>query len=633
MKVLKVILMSALGFGGGWFAMSGFNTPWETVNTSQDPVEASILGQRSPGMKHGLPPWYEDQANKAILEYKRLRAQATNGTPGSVDGLAEALHVRHMRKRATRLQECLRQWSAVDPEDALAHCRNLVKQSHRHEAIHAWARQMAMSDPDKAVELLKSEIPPGHAEAEAALRGMTEALARQEPDVALALMKTYQRFPRESLAAVAQVDPERDLEFVLEDVSQNYFSGAAQNVMEQWGAQDSDRVLAFYDSLSEADRERLRLPMIKGIAKSDTEKGAELTLQMAPENRSLLVEIVADWRDMKKASDWVASLDSDTTREQIYDRILPYVAKQNPENALPLLLEFDSLRNESDYVFRKWAEDDFDAAYQALNELEDPRLQAKAVEGMLGEISKKHPEAVRSHLDFLIEIGGGELRLNMSSILYELNENERVELVAAYPELLDESVRSMLENYGWSDPERAIALADRLPDSPGKVQGIQKAVSSWAQRDPDAAAEWVAQMPRGEGRDYATMNLVDAWSRYDTAAVTNWIASLSDPQQQRVAVEDFVRATVVRDGAAAWKVAAVLDDPEEQRAAQSLVLTDWAERDPEAAAAPLSELPSIPSELQAAHDKAITTREAWEGFFQVPGGRADQDEESTRPES
>ena len=45
MKVLKVILMSVLGFGGGWFAMSGFNTPWGTVNTPPEPVEASILGE------------------------------------------------------------------------------------------------------------------------------------------------------------------------------------------------------------------------------------------------------------------------------------------------------------------------------------------------------------------------------------------------------------------------------------------------------------------------------------------------------------------------------------------------------------------------------------------------------------
>lgn len=174
----------------------------------------------------------------------------------------------------------------------------------------------------------------------------------------------------------------------------------------------------------------------------------------------------------------------------------------------------------------------------------------------------------------------------------------------------------MLQHYGRSDHERAIEIADTLPDSPGKTKGMQKAVSRWAQQESQAAAEWVAQLPEGEGRDYAAKNLVDAWRRFDPQATTEWITSLTDSSLQRVAVEDFVRAHAAHDGAAAWKLAEVIEPPEDQHAVQALILTDWAERHPEAAATALSELPSIPPDLQLAYDKAIETRRAWEAFFE-----------------
>ena len=126
---------------------------------------ASLLNNRTLGSKQRLPSWHEEQTSEAIPEYKRLRAQAKNGRPSSTEGLAEALanalQIRHSSDRATSLQECLRQWITVDPESALKHCQDLVERSHRHEAIHAWARQLGMDDPDKVLALLEDDIPPG----------------------------------------------------------------------------------------------------------------------------------------------------------------------------------------------------------------------------------------------------------------------------------------------------------------------------------------------------------------------------------------------------------------------------------------------------------------------------------------
>lgn len=60
-------------------------------------------------------------------------------------------------------------------------------------------------------------------------------------------------------------------------------------------------------------------------------------------------------------------------------------------------------------------------------------------------------------------------------------------------------------------------------------------------------------------------------------------------------------------------MAKALENSEQRLAMQALALTAWTDRDPEGAAAALKELPSVPTELQAAYDKAVETSRALAG--------------------
>lgn len=606
-----------LGLAVGWFVSPSV---WDNQSGSRRTGASppSLLGSRvrSDG-KADVPLRTVGHDYRALQEIA-LR-QTGVGTPDDFgDALEEALRVGHVRNRDTLLNDLFHQWVALAPEEAFEACTKLVESHHRSEAVKVWARQWAHLDTDALLNFLGDHVEPEEpALIGAVIEGLTGAIGVQRPREAMDLMRDYNHFPREGMAAIANADAPAAAAFLRDHVSESHFDFAANAVFGVWAKADPEASVRFFEQMSDSDAERFLKPILDALARAAPEHALPILNHesVTIHHRS---EFASDW--VRNAPDaalaWAATLDVEQGRDQVIEAIAPLSRLADAAKIFELLQERDQPSSETPAVFRAWVRQDSQAAYEAAMALENPNARVKALEGVLPYLAEHEPQNFQEGLRTLLEDGDNPgISINLTDLLSRLNDHQIASLAEAFPETLNRSIEDVLELRGWSTPDEAVRLADQLPESPGKAKGIQRGVVTWAASDPQAAAAWVETLQPGAGRDGAYQNLINTWSRYDAEAAQTWITGLEAGPGRHVAVEEFIRTNAMKDGAAAWEMAAISEEPQHRLAMQRLALEGWTQADPQAARQALDHLESIPSELETAYEQALETHTAWQRAF------------------
>jgi hypothetical protein len=190
----------------------------------------------------------------------------------------------------------------------------------------------------------------------------------------------------------------------------------------------------------------------------------------------------------------------------------------------------------------------------------------------------------------------------------------------------------ILEAVAAADPERALALAAKIPGDDDRrsaicaiaetiaatdprrglslVQthgGFSKAhhahqiLAAWASTEP--AAAWAAALawPQAGSRDQACLSVISTWASQDRDAALAAILQLPQGNRKRMAMEIFYQTWSTESPKDAYDAVMALPSGPERSRALASALSGWAQHDPRAAAAALEQLPFNQQRVQLTH--------------------------------
>ena len=181
-----------------------------------------------------------------------------------------------------------------------------------------------------------------------------------------------------------------------------------------------------------------------------------------------------------------------------------------------------------------------------------------------------------------------------------LNAQETLWLLLQLDELTSEEGRaqlrwSLLSRLAELDPRPAATFAQSLADEALRDHGLKLVMESWTQSDPEAAATWLQGFER-PSRNGLLDEVIAGWStaRYDEAL--SWARDRADGSVKERALIHLSYRWLETDPRQAMEYAWKL-----QSATHQLVTTlasEWARRDPQAAAGWAAQLPEGPPRAQ-----------------------------------
>src|SRR5256886_10406178 len=78
-----------------------------------------------------------------------------------------------------------------------------------------------------------------------------------------------------------------------------------------------------------------------------------------------------------------------------------------------------------------------------------------------------------------------------------------------------------------ADVQKALALADSIPNRDLRANFVSILMSRWAESDPVAAMTHAQGMANVSQRNQAVLNVLSVWTRHDAAAATAWFQQLA----------------------------------------------------------------------------------------------------------
>ena len=110
-----------------------------------------------------------------------------------------------------------------------------------------------------------------------------------------------------------------------------------------------------------------------------------------------------------------------------------------------------------------------------------------------------------------------------------------------------------------TDPEKALAYVESLPESNSRDQALLDLFISWGTHDPEAALNHLGGDLSPDERASAIRHIAAGWARKSPAEVIAWLGTLQGPERSPLLIQD-VALTLPEEDARAW-LATLPDDP------------------------------------------------------------------------
>ena len=141
-----------------------------------------------------------------------------------------------------------------------------------------------------------------------------------------------------------------------------------------------------------------------------------------------------------------------------------------------------------------------------------------------------------------------------------------------------ETVISLARQIFSQDPQRAKDWANQLPNVEVRRNATSFVAMQMANSDPKSAVQWVLSLP-DELRDSAIPAVVSSWTRRDPDAAAGWINGLSGHARDQ-AVSAYGAALSNRDPNVALTWAATISDETMRIRSVERIVTGWLRRNP-----------------------------------------------------
>ena len=335
---------------------------------------------------------------------------------------------------------------------------------------------------------------------------------------------------------------------------------------------------------------------------------AALTVENPSDRRSALKIVGQEWaeRDPQAVLDWLDTVQlSSYERESIRKSALAGISRRDPKAALEILAGVDQgTRNRIlPDTIRYLADKDPQAAIDWIRQAPDGYAKNKAMEEALGELAQKAPLETIEIADNYPEMRENAL-VNAFGTLARNDLPDAMERLKAYEgdPVYSNLLRNLASSYAREKPEEALAWALDLP-SEHRSQVLGSVVSNMSRVDPELAIKNLDKLATDENRSYhdsAVQNIASNWARRDPFAAAAWLQSLPDSNGKTNGISQVVHQLAEVDPVSAAEFLQTLPESPNKIQSISQVADQWARVDPVSASEWIGGLPAGPNRDAAA---------------------------------
>lgn len=326
---------------------------------------------------------------------------------------------------------------------------------------------------------------------------------------------------------------------------------------------------------------------------------AALAIQMRDEQNAALSSVAHTWfeTDPSAALSAAASLGAGDWRAWQSDLVHRWV-DQDPDAALEWALAQPGSGQHPDpltQVAARIASHSPQEMLELVEALEPPRRNG-VVEGVFLAWGQSDPEAALDTAMAMTNAAHLYQTVGFSIVGFWANEDPQAafEWVRAQGPSPTRSslLASTLANIGWSDPERALTLADEL-DGIARSRAIASVLGIWGEEDPLAAAAWLDAS--GDQTPAAVQAVASHYAEVDPEGALEWLQDQS-AEAQHHAMPMVVRRVAAESPDSALRLIDRIGDSNAKQAAGFQLIATWIETDPQTAVRAIARMDDSESE-------------------------------------
>ena len=296
-------------------------------------------------------------------------------------------------------------------------------------------------------------------------------------------------------------------------------------------------------------------------------------MEWTAETRELTQSVMSEWgkTDPMAALAHAETYDSLRKRNEAMTTILSSFAKSDPNAALEWY--FDNLetdprtRNLSPAnAFRELAAEDFGAALQRVNQIDDRRVRQSSLRSMLASVDSDQryqvldqmysaAQSVEDKTMFAQEYVASKSRYQPYEAAHWINQIE-------HPDVQARAIESLIATWSTDRPDQAAEWAMRLADDKLRQQQLANISRNWSRYDPETAEGWLQSFPPDPDLDGAINGHISTLAKNDPAQASEWVDKIYDQNRRVNATKNIARDWLKVDPVAArdYIIQAELDD-------------------------------------------------------------------------
>ncbi len=392
-----------------------------------------------------------------------------------------ALAMKDGSAKVQALSGALQQWVSTDPMEALQWLDSLPVDSSVYNSRKEVFRRLLNQDFDTAKAFIESESDPVERREILSNLHFSNIAWTQGYEAIESLFdwvgtvttgSTYDRKVSDVVRSMAESDPARAMEFMLQMRPGNARMSALGAVAGKIAERDPVAALAFAQSLEyEDERQRAFGSMSWQLSRNGGEEARAMVggsddpmLQ-----RQLAGQIAGEWTKYDRAGAlvWVESLADDQARNNSVGQVLNHWIQSEPGAAIHYMvndLPEDRLSSNLSGAFSQWARQDPAAAVAGLDQLpESEGVKQADIYNRVAQAYVQHDPMAAS--EWISTLDDGPER--------------------------DATVKTLVNNISKTDPEAGFIWSATIADEDARKNSLKQTVQKWVKDDPDAAYDAV----------------------------------------------------------------------------------------------------------------------------------------------
>lgn len=460
---------------------------------------------------------------------------------------------------------------------------------------------IADRSPAEAIEWIES-LPP--AQQLEAVRWLAGYLARRDS----AEMLAYSDLLRNSLhrrvfedtvnSALAQEDPERFLANLPAGALRGPRGGQYMAAFRALVAQDIDRALAYYGSLTSPNDRAVLGGMIAGeMAGKDPDRALRWALEQDTSNFNLIVNVLSQIAAVDPAQALLAieQIDNPQVRRQALGNVIMNAAQSDP---LATRAYIDTIVDPRDRematqsFYNSWIMTDPVAAVDHLLGSELKNAEPMIMQAGFNLAMNDLDAAIRT----LPRLEGAAAAQWRTAIATQIVQQRGAEAAQRFVEQhrgkpgYSEMQVAVINGLADQDIHAARQMVDSMPAGSARDQSYANLVSRHAYSNPQEAAGWLAGIGDESMRGMASQQVASAWHQFDPQSATNWVLNQPGGPARDDAIVGLAANLVDQGSAAAADLVEQIDDPLKRRQAYIMQVWNLARTDQERARALLGRI-------------------------------------------